>query len=163
VSDISIIVLLFAIGVVVLFAELLIPSFGLLTVIAVGCFIGGIVVTFNTYGQTAGMITTICCLVGLPIGGAVGLRIWPKTWLGRKIIPPNPTVSDFDTSIPVAELDALVGESGRAISPLRPVGICDFGGRRISCVAESGMVDTGTAVEAVGVSGSNVSVRAKTA
>jgi len=153
--------LLFAIGIVMLFAELLIPSFGLLTAIAVGCFIGGIALTFSAYGQTAGLIACIVCAVGLPVGGAIAFRVWPRTWLGRKIIPSNPTLTDADTSIPVAELDALVGKTGRAISTLRPVGICDFNGRRISCVAEYGLVDTGTEVEGIRVLGGNLAVHAK--
>jgi len=161
VSDAGLIALLFVGGVVVLFAELLLPSFGLLTAIALGCFIGAIVLTFQSYGQAAGLVATAVCAVGLPVGGTIALRAWPRTRLGKMIIPPNPTVTDNDTSVPVAELNALVGKKGRAVSTLRPVGVCEFEGQRISCVAESGLVDTGTEVEGVGVSGGNLKVRAK--
>lgn len=162
-SDGSLIAVLFVVGVVVLFAELLLPSFGLLTVIALGCFLGGVMLTFQSYGQTAGVIATVSCAVGLPVGGAIALRLWPRTRLGKLVIPPNPVLTDADTSIPVAELKGFVGKTGRAISTLRPVGVCEFDGQRISCVAESGLVDTGTMVEGVGVSGGNVMVKAKRA
>lgn len=157
-SDAGLIVLLFVVGVVVLFAELLLPSFGVLTAIALGCFVGGVVLTFQAFGQTAGLVATVLCAIGLPIGASIALRIWPKTRLGKMVIPPNPILTDEDTSLPVAKLNALVGKTGRALSPLRPVGMCDFDGQRISCVAESGLVDTGTEVEGVGVSGGNLTV-----
>ena len=160
-TDAGLIALLFVIGVVVLFAELLLPSFGMLTAIALGCFIGGVVLTFQTYGQTAGLVATVVCAIGLPIGGSIAMRIWPRTRLGKMVIPPNPILTEEDTSIPVAKLNALVGKTGRALSPLRPVGVCDFDGQRISCVAESGLVDMGTEVEGVGVSGGNLTVARK--
>ncbi len=160
-SDGSLIAVLFVVGAVVLFAELLLPSFGLLTAIAIGCFVGAVVLTFQAYGQTAGLIAAVSCAVGLPVCGSIAMRVWPRTWLGKMIIPPNPVLTDKDTSIPVAELSALIGKTGRSMSPLRPVGICEFDGQRISCVAESGLVDIGTVVEGVGVSGGNLTVALK--
>jgi len=161
VSDAGLIALLFVVGVVVLFAELLLPSFGMLTAIALGCFVGGVVLTFQSYGQAAGLIATVLCAIGLPVGGSIAMRLWPRTRLGKMIIPPNPILTDEDTSVPVAKLNALVGKVGRAVSPLRPVGVCDFDGQRVSCVAESGLVDMGTVVEGVGVSGGNLTVALK--
>ncbi len=160
-SDGSIIAILFMVGAVVLFAELLLPSFGMLTAIAIGCFVGGIVLTFQAYGQAAGLLAAVSCVFGLPVCGVIAMRVWPKTWLGKMIIPPNPVLTDADTSVPVVELSKLVGKTGRSLSPLRPVGICEFDGHRISCVAESGLVDTGTVVQGVGVSGGILTVALK--
>ena len=80
------------------------------------------------------------------------------TPIGRRIAPPNPKLTSADTSIPIDELERHIGQLGRSISPLRPVGICEFSGRRISCVAEFGMVEAGVVVEAIGIKGGNLSV-----
>ncbi len=50
-------------------------------------------------------------------------------------------------------------KAGVVISPLRPVGICDFSGQRVECVAESGYVDRGKNVKVIHVEGTQVTVR----
>jgi membrane-bound ClpP family serine protease len=47
------------------------------------------------------------------------------------------------------------------LTPLRPVGICEFSGKRIECVAESGYVEKGTPVEVIRVQGTQPTVRIK--
>ncbi|MBI1825080.1 MAG: hypothetical protein HY287_14905 [Planctomycetes bacterium] len=159
-SDIFFIVMLFAAGAMILVAELFIPSHGVLTVIGIGLLIGGVVETFRYAGETAGIVASVGCLVAIPAFLATAVRIWPRTWIGKLIAPPNPTVTARDSSVPVEELSRFIGRSGTAVSTLRPVGICEFDGRRISCVAEYGMIDAGTQVEALRVNGANLAVQA---
>jgi len=159
VSDLFLIVLLFAAGAMILVAELVIPSHGVLTVIGIGLLIGGVVETFRYGGETAGLIASVACLVAIPSFLAAAVRIWPRTWIGKLIAPPNPTVTARDSSVPVEELSRFVGRSGTAVSTLRPVGICEFDGRRVSCVAEYGMIDAGTKVEAIRVNGAELAVQ----
>jgi len=160
-SDVSIITLLFAAGVLVLIAELFLPSHGILTVIGLGLLIAGVVQTFRYGGERAGGIATIACLIGLPVFAVAAVRIWPKTWVGRRIAPPNPILSGRDTSVPVEEISRYIGQTGRSLTTLRPVGICEFQGRRVSCIAEFGMVDSGVTVEGLRVSGANLAVEPK--
>ncbi|MDO8631284.1 MAG: hypothetical protein Q7R41_12400 [Phycisphaerales bacterium] len=160
-SEVGIITLLFAAGVLVLIAELFIPSHGFLTVIGIGLLVAGVVQTFRFEGERAGGIATVACLIGLPVFAVAAVRIWPKTWVGRRIAPPNPILSDRDTSIPVEEISRYIGQTGRSLTPLRPVGICEFQGRRISCIVEFGMVDAGVPVEGLRVAGANLAVEPK--
>ncbi len=51
-----------------------------------------------------------------------------------------------------------VGERGRSLSPLRPAGVVELGGRRVDAVSTGGYVDTGTSVEVVRVHPSYVEV-----
>ncbi len=47
------------------------------------------------------------------------------------------------------------------MTPLRPVGMCDFAGQRLECVAESGYLDKNQIVEVIKVEGTQLTVRIK--
>jgi len=78
--------------------------------------------------------------------------------MGRRISPPNPVLTAADTSVPVEEIASFIGHSGRSVSALRPVGICEFYGRRVSCIAQFGLISAGVDVEGVGMSGASLAV-----
>ncbi|MEK6797407.1 MAG: hypothetical protein AABZ12_00420 [Planctomycetota bacterium] len=162
-SEPMLILVLFGVGVLTLVAELFLPSHAVLTIAGLTFLIAGIVQTYQHYGNKAGTLAVLACMVALPIFAVVAVKVWPRTWIGRRIAPPNPVLTSRDTSVPVGELAHFVGQAGRATSTLRPVGVCEFDGRRISCVAEFGMIDAGKMVVAVGVLGANLAVREKTA
>lgn len=162
-SDLEVLLILYVVGVLVLTAEVFIPSHGVLGVVGMGCIIAAVVKTFMYGGRDAGMISVVTCLTVLPTMGYFAVKYWPHTPIGRRIVPPNPVLTDADTSVPMEELRGLIGQSGLAVSALRPVGICEFGGRRISCVAELGIVEAGTEVVGIGITSGNLAVRAKSA
>ena len=162
-SDVLILVLLYGAGVLVLVSEVFIPSHGVLTVVGLGLLIAGIVRTFSYAGRDAGIIAVFACLVFVPAFAFLAIKYWHRTPIGKRISPPNPTLTAADTSVPVEEINSMIGKTGRSISPLRPVGICEFDGRRVSCVAQFGMVEAGVPVEGVGMSGTNLAVVEKKA
>ena len=45
------------------------------------------------------------------------------------------------------------------LTPLRPVGKCQFGDRKIECVSESEMIDRGVTVRAIGIVNMSLAVR----
>lgn len=157
-SEIALIVLLYAVAVLILVAEIFIPSHGVLSVAGVGFLLAAVVKTFLYAGRDAGMVSLLACLVFLPIFAYGSIRLWPRTPLGRRIAPPNPVLTAADAGVPLEEMSRLIGERGRAMTPLRPVGICDFGGRRVSCMAEWGVVEAGADVVATGLSGGTLTV-----
>ncbi len=158
-SEIALVALLFLAGLLVFTAEIFVPSHGLLSVVGFAFLIGGVVRTFMVWGQAAGAVSVVGCLVFLPSFIVLAVKIWPKTRVGRRVAPPNPILTTADLSVPVVELSRIVGQTGRCLSPLRPVGICDFDGRRVSCVSQMGMIDSGAEVKAVGLSGANLVVQ----
>jgi len=162
-SEIGILILLYCLGVFILVAEIFIPSHGILSIAGLGFLIAAVVRTFSYGGRDAGIVAVFACLVLVPALAFVAIKYWPSTPIGRRIAPPNPKLTSADHSLPVDELMSLVGQEGRCVSPLRPVGICDFGGRRVSCVCEFGMLEAGTTVEGVGVKGGNLAVIEKNA
>lgn len=162
-SALPLILLLFAAGALVLVAELFIPSHGVLTVMAIGLLIAGVVQTFRYAGQQAGTLSALACIAGLPAFGFAAIKIWPKTWVGRRIAPKNPIITARDTSVPVDELSRYIGRTGRTTTQLRPVGFCEFDGRRVPCIAEFGLIESGVPVEGVRLAGANLAVEQKTA
>lgn len=161
-SEVGVIALLFAAGVLLLLGDVFLPSHGILSVSALGLLIWAIARTFQYGGTNAGLVSLVACTVFLPVFVYGAVRIWPNTPIGRRIAPPNPVVTAYDSSIPTAELEALLGRTGRAISQLRPVGICEFDGQRVSCVSEFGMIEAGASVLAVRLAGANLAVRPQT-
>lgn len=161
--DIAVLLLLFAAGILILVAEIFIPSQGVLTLVSL-LFLGmGVTQTFAGYGRDAGLLSLIGCAITVPGILMLAIRYGRQTWIGRKIAPPNPVLSDDDTSVPNRSMSALIGKAGRSLSPLRPVGICIFEGRRISCIAKFGTIDSDVEVEGVGVEGGNLEVEPRIA
>lgn len=157
-SEIAILLMLYGVGVLMLIAEIFIPSHGVLTLAGVGFLVAAIVKTFSYGGHEAGVVAILACLVFLPVFAFVSIKYWPRTPIGRRIAPPNPVLTAADTSVPVEKLNRLVGRTGLSKTALRPVGICEFDGQRISCVAEYGIIEAGTVVRGTRITGSNLTV-----
>jgi len=158
-SEVLILVLLYAAGGMVLVSEIFIPSHGLLSIVGIGFLIAAIAKTFDYAGGTAGTIAVFACLVTVPTFAFLAVKYWRMTPIGRRMAPLNPVATVSDTGVAVEELAQLIGQIGVTASPLRPVGTCEFNGKRVSCIAEFGMIDAGVAVEGIRISGSNLAVQ----
>jgi len=158
-SSLGIIGLLYAAGLLLLVAEIFLPSHGVLTVAGLGLLIGGIYQTFVNYGEQAGLLSILACFILLPTMAFFAIKYWRQTPVGRRIAPPNPVLTNADIGVPIDELSALIGKTGKTVSPLRPVGICDFDGKRVSCITQLGMVEAGVEVVAYKVQSGNLTVR----
>jgi membrane-bound serine protease (ClpP class) len=153
---------LIVIGVVLLVAELFIPSHGVLTVLSLCAIAFGVMMTF-LYGDDpmTGVITLVCIFIALPVLGGLMLHYWPRTRIGRRFFLHGPDEDATIASMPVnTELEALRGRFGRAVSALRPAGVVDFDGKRIDTITEGMMVDPGQWVRCIDVKASKVIVRA---
>jgi membrane-bound serine protease (ClpP class) len=156
-EEIGIILLLYVIGAVVLVAEIFIPSHGILTVVGLGLLIAGSYKTFQL-SMFAGYASLLGVLAFLVTFAVLAIKYWHRTPIGRRISPPNPTLTDEDTGNIDETLEPLLGTDGRALTPLRPVGTCEFDGQRLPCVAEYGMIERGTRVKAIRIHGRGFAV-----
>lgn len=143
------IVLLYAIGIVLIISELFIPAHGLVGLLGLGVVSYAIYLTYG-HSPNSAMVAAIIVILVLPIGLIISVKNWHRTPVGRRVSPPNPTLTDADR-MPVDQMNRFVGRMGRTITPLRPVGMCEFDGKRIECKAEFGMIERGVAVEGVRV------------
>lgn len=150
--------ILYLLGGLVLVAELFIPSSGILLVLGLALFGWGLFEAF-AISWGFGVMNSVMLMIVLPTAFVVGIRNWHRTFVGRRISPPNPKLTDEDR-LPVSSLSELIGCTGQAITVLRPVGTCEFAGKRLECKAEAGFIPAGVPVEAVGLSDRTVLVRA---
>lgn len=148
---------LYGVGVLLLVADFFLPSHGLLTVASLALLGYALYETFQVSEQ-AGLISLVCLLVGVPAVLGAAIRVWHRTWVGRRISPPNPVLSEEDR-LPLQELEMCVGQIGRTVTPLRPVGMCLFGDQRVECVAESAMIGAGVEVEGIRLTDRTLVVR----
>lgn len=156
-DDFAKIAVLYAVGALVLVAEIFVPSSGILLVVGLGLFGWGLYEAFMV-SWAFGMANAVMLMVILPTAMLLALRNWHRTPMGRRMSPPNPKLGDQDR-LPVSDLEALLGRAGRSLTVLRPVGTCEFAGKRLECKAESGFIPSGVQVEAVGLSDRTVLVR----
>jgi len=143
---------------VLLVIEVFVPSGGLISICALGCLIGGLMIFFRT-SYTAGWIGIVVALIMIPSVLIIAYRMFPKTRFGKAVTLTPPDRQKGDAIPDTNKLEQLLGAEGAVISPLRPVGMCDFSGQRLECVAESGYVDNGKKVKVIHVEGSQLTVR----
>jgi len=144
-------------GLAVLVAEVLLPSGGILSVIAAGLFGYSIYLAFATISFDAGMTLILADIIILPIVALAGLRL-----LGRSPLALKASLRKSDGVVSYDEkLSGLLGMEGVAVTNLRPSGTARIDNRRIDVVTRGDYIEKGEAVEVVRVEGSRVIVRKK--
>ncbi|MCK4752412.1 MAG: hypothetical protein KAS75_03125 [Planctomycetes bacterium] len=151
-------VFLYFVSAVLIVAEVFVPSGGLISICALACLIGGLMIFFHS-SSIAGWVGIVVALVMIPLVLVVTYKIFPKTKFGKSVTlsPPNRQPGDAIPDTP--ELKELLGAVGIVTTPLRPVGMCDFDGRRVECVAEGGYVDKNKEIKVIHVQGTQLTVR----
>ncbi len=136
------IILLIVCGLVFLFAELfLLPGLSVGAFLSLACYGGAVYVAFDRFSTETGLWCIAAIVVLSLIVIAVSLR--SKTWR-RLSLEQRITLSNREESMPVA-----VGERGRTVSRLAPVGRVEFAGRMYEAKSQAGYIDSGVEVEAV--------------
>jgi membrane-bound ClpP family serine protease len=139
-------------GLVLLAGELLLPTQGILGVLGGASLLGAIGVGFwiNQW-VGAGMLTAV--LIASPFAATAAINLWPKTPFGKRIVlTPDPS------RVTLPSLPA--GETGTAVTELRPSGEIEVGGKRIEARSDRGIIGAGSSVRVVGVIDGRVIVRA---
>jgi len=143
---------------VLIIAEVFVPSGGLISICALACLVGGIAIFFH-HSLIAGWIGIGIALIMIPAVLIFSYKIFPKTRFGKIVILTPPERLQGDAVPDTAELKELLGAVGVVLTPLRPVGMCDFSGQRIECVAESGYVEKDKRVKVINVESTQLTVR----
>ncbi len=147
---------LIGLGLMLLFADLFVPSGGILIVLGLGGLGVGIAFLFR-YDTEIGIWALAGTALAIPVGGVLLFKLWAYTPLARMAAPgPPPTDADipFDTG-----LQLLRGRHGKTLTSLRPAGMVEFDGRRVDSLTEGMMVESGQWVRCVEVRGGTVIVR----
>jgi membrane-bound ClpP family serine protease len=147
----ALVVLLMAAGIVFLVAEVFLPSHGILGLGAACCILGAIFATMR-HNPAAGLVLLLICIALTPIAWTAFVKIWPKTPVGRRVVLPPVTTPESQPLV-------TVGQTGTAMSELRPGGVCDFAGVRVEAHSEHGIVQPGSTVKVVALVNNRPTVR----
>ena len=148
---------LLGVALFLLFMELFIPSGGMLALVGAAAVIGSLV-CFFLYSTTAGLFALGIGIVFGPVGAWLVFRWWIDSPLGRRMIlggdqmnlgqspEESYSASAHAQKERASNMQDLVGTSGVAETPLRPVGVVRLGERRIQALSEHGIIEAGTTI-----------------
>lgn len=134
--------------------EMFTPSFGLLTIVAVGLLCGSVALGFQS-SPAVGFVMTGVNLTLFPTAIYLGMQMLKRSNFMLKdaiqagASPAKPEIR------PVHE---LVGQQGTAITVLRPSGTAQIGEKRMDVVTEGKFVEAGKAIKVIKIDGGNVIV-----
>jgi membrane-bound ClpP family serine protease len=157
--------LLIALGLLLLVAEVFIPSGGLLFVLAIVALVVGVTMVFfapesEGGGLMGGLITIGILVIVIPIIVGVAFQFWPHTPIGKRFFLPTPQPDETVAALPDSqEQENLIGQIGQTVTPLRPSGVTLILGRRVDTKTEGMFVEIGQWVRVVDVRPGQVIVR----
>jgi len=151
-------VLLYLASAALIVAEVFIPSGGIISIFAFISMVGGVAIFFQ-YSTFIGVMGIIIALIMIPTVLIIAYKIFPKTNFGKSVTLTPPDRQQGDAIPDTDRIKKLLGKTATVISPLRPVGMCDFDGLRVECVAESGYIEKNEKVKVMKVEGTQLTVR----
>jgi membrane-bound serine protease (ClpP class) len=142
-------------GVFVIIAEVILPSGGILALLAVGIFGYSLYLVFTEVSATAGIIFAVADLVMIPILVIVGLKL-----LAKSPVTLRETLSrSGGVSSQPPELESFMATAGKALTDLRPSGVALLNGRRTDVVSRGEYIEKGSAVVVISVTGNQIVVK----
>jgi membrane-bound serine protease (ClpP class) len=152
---------LIAVGLVAIFIEIFVPAAGLIGLAGGGMIVAAVVLGFVEHDAATGSIVLITALLVTPTAVVIGLRLFPRTPVGRRLILGNPDATSGDapaTGEHGSESAIVPGATGEALTDLRPSGTARIDDRKLSVVTRGEYLDRGQAVRVVRVEGNRVVV-----
>jgi membrane-bound serine protease (ClpP class) len=150
----TIILLLFVLGIVLLVLDLFVPGI-VLSVFGTFAFLAGAARAFGEFGTAGGLFAFAIGMVLLAIALYVEYGLLPKTRLGRKFFLHSAVQG---TSQPAAEGATLTGREAVVVTPLVPTGQIEIDGRRHEAQSLDGRLPVGTHVKVTGAQNFSLTV-----
>ncbi|MBN8458431.1 MAG: serine protease [Verrucomicrobia bacterium] len=143
----TLIILLFAVGILLLVAEVLVPG-GVLGAIGGLMLFGGCVMAFLDFGVGGGLLAVVAALLLGLTAFWLELRVLPRTRIGKRAF-----LTAEMTGVSAALDDsakALVGKPATALTLLSPSGYVRIDGQRYEAFCQSGQAPAGADLEVIG-------------
>jgi len=150
-------IILQLVGVVVIIAEIILPSGGILSIVALAIFGYSLFIVFNEISMIIGFSFVAADLIFIPVLVIVGLKL-----LARSPVTLRKTLSRKEgVSSQSSELESYVGTQGNAVTDLRPAGIAVINGKRVDVVTRGEYLEKDSAIIVTTVTGNQIIVRKK--
>jgi membrane-bound ClpP family serine protease len=143
----TLIILLFAVGILLIATEVIVPG-AILGIIGGLLMVGGTILAFLDYGTGGGVLALGIATVVGALALFIEFRILPKTAIGRRAF-----LTEEVTGVSAAvgkDALALVGKPAEAVTMLSPSGYVRIDGRRYEAFCQSGQAPAGAALEVIG-------------
>lgn len=141
------IILLFALGIVLLAMEVIIPG-GILGIIGALMIFGGCALSYIELGTKGGTIATVSAIAASIAMLWVEFKLLPKTRLGQRAFLKT-AITGVSSNF-ASEAQALVGKPAEAMTTLSPSGYVRINGKRYDAFCQTGHTEAGTAMTVVG-------------
>ncbi len=140
------IAILFALGVILLAFEVILPG-GIIGVFGAIALIAGCVIAFTKFGTSGGLSATAVALGLTALTLYVEFGVMPKTKYGQRMFL---KAAIKDTAQLVSpDADTLIGQTATTLTPLTPSGYIQCNGQRLEAFSRSGPIDTAQSVRIV--------------
>ncbi len=142
-------------GVVVIIAEIIIPSGGLLSLMAACLFGYSLYTVFSNVSISVGLVFLTADIVTIPILVIMGLKLLAKSPVTlRKSLK-----SEEGVTAQPHELEKLEGMEGTTVTLLRPSGTAIIDGKRVDVVSRGEFIEKDTSVVVLSITGNQIIVK----
>ena len=144
-------------GIALILVELhVLPGHGIAGGLGIGALVGSVVLAFGLPFIAGALQALAVAIVLSAIAFALVHRFLPENAFVKRLTFAGAQGPDYVAS---ANYRALLGQSGVAVSFLRPAGLASFGERRVDVLSEGEFVPAGTPVRVTRVEGARIFVR----
>ena len=148
-------IILQLVGVVVIISEIILPSGGILSILAAGVFGYSLYIAFNDISTGIGIAFVAADVILIPVLVIVGLKLLAKSPVTlRQTLSRNEGVSSQSS-----ELDSFIHMEGTAVTDLRPAGMAIINNKRVDVVTRGEYLDKGTKIVVTAVTGNQIIVK----
>lgn len=162
--DPQILVLLFLLaGLLLIFAELFVPSGGAIAVVCACCFLISGYYAYHAWYVTSPVywwlyVAGVVVLIPATIVGA--FQLLTRTSLGNRVLMAAPTLEEVTPyQAEQAHLESLIGQQGRALNLMTPGGMVLVNGERLHATGDGLIIEADSLIEVIAVRGTRVVVR----
>ncbi len=143
----TLIILLFALGIVLIAVEVIVPG-GILGAAGALMMIGGCVMSFMEYGTLGGFAASLSALVLAVLALYIEFKVLPRTAVGKRAF-----LTKEVTGVSAAfgeEARELIGKPAESLTMLSPSGYIRVEGKRYEAFCQSGQIPAGVPLQIVG-------------
>jgi len=144
----TVVVVLFAVGVLLLAADVFISSY-FLAIVGATVMFSGCVAAYENLGYTAALASLSVALALLSGALYVELAILPKSRFGRQMIVESTVSATAQPAI--AQSEKVLGKTAQAVTILAPSGYVLVEGQRYEAFSQSGHASKGDLLKVVGL------------
>ena len=156
-SAINLTIILQLVGILVVIAEIIIPSGGILGILAAGLFGYSLYIVFSQVSATSGMVFVMADLVIIPVLVYIGIKVLAKSPVTlRTRLSKTDGVTSQDTA-----QNAFLGMEGRTVTDLRPSGVAIIDRQRVDVVTRGEYLEKETDIVVTAVRGNQIIVKQK--